>query len=130
MNLQQTMSLMQQLAGPFHRDLNEWEIRRWAEELKTADEATALAAMRRIHQTDEKFPSIARFLEVLKATRPPMVEGELVLLFDDGTKMAFDDYVDQQIRENAYWDSHPMPPEQAEANIRRLKLLITQGLSQ
>ena len=116
----QTTSMLHQLADLFHHTLNELEILCWVDELRTADKATAFAAMRRIRQTDEKFPTIARFLEVLKVTKVSTDANELVILFQDGTQMLFADYVAQQKKANAYWTRHSITPKEKQSNINHL----------
>ena len=129
MNSDQVIRLLNQLAGPYHRELNQWEVRRWAEELRDADEGLAVAAMKKIHRTEDYFPSIAKFLEELRETRLPLPPAEVVVLFGDGTSMKLDEIQAEQIRESQFWATNPMSENEKNENLKRLREAIAEGFA-
>ena len=118
MNFEQTVNMLNQLAAPYHRELNDWEVRRWVEELRAVKEPVALAAMRRVHSRDEKFPSMARFLETVKSMRGG--EGNREVELEPGLWLPLKDLLDELEAEKRDWERVPMTDEQRILNQRKL----------
>jgi len=120
---EETLQMLNQLAGPYHRELNDWEVRRWVEELRAVKQPVAMAAMRRVHSRDEKFPSIARFLETVKSMRA--AEGKRMVEID-GEWVPLNEYLAQIEQEKREWDRTPSTEEQRRMNLQKLDQIFAE----